>query len=139
MNLQTKILEGVDGEDYWILVARGALTEGTLRETLQKIAETMRTQAGRKFLVDLQYTTIIRKGELNIDEVLTGLEKSSLNDCRVIFVCPMGSGHYRALHELSVRLAAQGVGTAVFTDPKRAADWLTLQRILKEPCGVLDR
>ena len=69
MNLQTKILEGA-GEDYLILVARGALTEGTLRQTLEKISATTNTHGAHRFLVDLQYTTIIRKGELEIDEIL---------------------------------------------------------------------
>jgi hypothetical protein len=131
MDLQTKILEGAGGEQYSILVARGALTEGTLRETFRKIRTIVETHSARKFIVDLQYTTIIRKGELNIDEVVTDLENLSLKCCRIIFVCPMGTGHYGSLHEVSLRLSARGGSAAVFTDPKRAADWLALQGILK--------
>ena len=123
MNLQTKILEGAGGEDYLILVARGALTEGTLRETLQKIFATISTHCARKFLVDFQYTTIIRKGDLDVDEVLTKLDLSYAHGS-VVFVCPMGSGHYRSLSEVSARLARRGFHTAVFTDPKPAAEWL---------------
>ena len=126
MDLQTKILEGADGEDYWIVVARGALTEGTLREMLQKLAAIASTSTARKFLVDLQYTTIIRRGELSVDEVIAGLDDFPLRCCRIIFVCPMGTGHYGSLQELSVHLSGRGVRTAVFTDPKRAADWLSL-------------
>ena len=122
MNLETKILEGVGG-DYLILVARGALTEGTLRQTLEKIFATMNTHGARRFLADLQYTTIIRKGELDIDEVLRESDLS-LEQCRIVFVCPMGSGHYRSLRELISRLSQRGLSVAVFTDPKSATEWL---------------
>ena len=123
MNLQTKILDGAQGGDYLIVVGQGALTEGTLRQTLEKISATVCTHSARKFLVDFQYTTIIRKGELDIEEVLA-TSNLFLDQCRIVFVCPMGSGHYRSLGELSARLSDAGLSAAVFTDPKRAAKWL---------------
>jgi hypothetical protein len=98
-----------------------------LKETLHKLGAIMSTHLARKFLVDLQYTTMIRKGEFNIDQVLSGLEDLPLNRCRIIFVCPAGSGHYTALQDLCVRLSARGGRAAVFTEAKRAADWLALQ------------
>lgn len=139
MNLQTKILEGAGGVDYWILVAHGALTEGTLRETLLKIVATMGIHTARKFLVDLQYTTIIRKGELDIIEVVRALEISSLKSSFIAFVCPMGTGHYPSLSELCMHLSALGLTNVVFTDPKRAVDWLAVQGTPRGPFGVLHR
>jgi hypothetical protein len=123
MDLQTKTLEGAPGGNCLILIARGALTEGTLRQTLEKISATRNTHGVRKFLVDFEYTTIIRKGELDIDEVLTTPDLS-LDRCRIVFVCPMGSGHYGPLRELSSRLSQRGLSAAVFIDTKSAAEWL---------------
>jgi hypothetical protein len=122
MHLKTKLFQWGTQGYYLIMVGRGELTGENLKEIFRGSAERSRSSPECKILIDLQdVTTVMTLAE--VEDVIHDLELPSKEN-EVVFVCPAESRHYGAVLALIRGLARRGYHAALFSDPKRATEWL---------------
>ena len=125
MNHQIKVLRGLDGGDYIIMVAHGAIDITGFEQILDELIDAAKPLLDCKILVDFQ-DSVFRLLHSDVTAFLAKFEpKRWPHNNKIAFICSPEGEQYRDLGMLGDGLLKMKFEVRVFYEMRKGIDWLS--------------
>jgi len=125
MNYQIKVLRGLDGGNYIIVVAHGSVDITGFEQILDELIHAAKPLLDCKILVDFQ-DSVFRLLHSDVIEFLARVEpKRWPHNNKIAFICSLERQQYRDLGMLGDGLLKMKFEVGVFYEMREGIDWLS--------------